>query len=327
VVYPKEKTIIYKGRGKTSGYSSERTISKCCEAILFGRKTCDSPSSSPVSHHAYDFPKRRAQILEEFYIYLKTEKGLAESTSSMYVKCIQGYLKKGYKITVNDAKKYYLKKLKTTMSTYYHKNVCYALKHFFKMHDIELPIKSPKLDEKRREHLSYRDALIFLNSIEDIRDKTMVMLQLETGLRPGEVLNLELNDLDLENGTIAIKKTKTKMDRIVYIKTRLIMILERYLVERGQSKHKKLFLCENKDAPLSLYRYQRLLQIYSKKSGIKATSYMFRHTFATLFIRNGGDIKALKEIMGHKKIETTERYIHEDEERIREQALKHAPEF
>lgn len=240
---------------------------------------------------------------------------------------MKNYFKYDYKITVEDAKRYYLWKLKTTKSPYNHKNVCYALKHFFLMKGIDLPIKAPKGHEKRREHISYRDALIFLDSIKDLRDKTIVTLQLETGLRPGEVFNIELDDLDLKNGTIAIKKTKTKMDRIVYIKTRLIMMIERYLQERKGKDCKKLFLRKNSDRPLGLHQYQKRLIEYSKKSGIKVTAYMCRHSYATLFIRNGGDIKALKEIMGHKLIETTERYIHEDEERIREQALKHAPEF
>ena len=265
-------------------------------------------------------------MIETFYIYLKTEKGLAESSVEHYIRVIKNYLRNGYKITITDAKKYYLLKLKTTESTYYHKNVCYALKHFFAMNGIELPIKSPKLEEKRREHISYRDALIFLNNIDDLRDKTMVLLQLTTGLRPQELMNITLNDLDIEKGTITIRKTKTKVDRIVYLKTRVLLLLERYLHER-KGTHKYLWSCKNKDAPMRLHRYQKLLRKYSKKSGIKVTPYMLRHTFATLFIRNGGDIKALKEIMGHKQIETTERYIHEDEERIREQALKHTPEF
>lgn len=240
---------------------------------------------------------------------------------------MKNYFKYDYKITVEDAKKYYLWKLKTTKSSYNHKNVCYALKHFFTMKGIDLSIKAPKQDEKRREHLSYRDALIFLNSIDNLRDKTMVTLQLETGLRPGEVFNIELDDLDLKNGTITIKKTKTRMDRVVYIKTRLIMMIERYLQERKGKNCKKLFLRKNSDRPLGLHQYQKKLIKYSKKSKIKCSSYTFRHTYATLFIRNEGDIKALKEIMGHKRLETTERYIHEDEERIREQGLKHSPEF
>jgi len=267
------------------------------------------------------------KLLEDFYIYLKTEKGLSDSTVRVYISHMKNYFKYNYKITVEDAKKYYLWKLKTTKSSYNHKNVCYALKHFFKMKGIELDIKAPKREQKRREHLSYRDALIFVNSITDLRDKIMVMLQLETGLRPGELFNIELDDLDLKNGTITIKKTKTKMDRIVYIKTRLIMMIEQYLQERRGRNCKKLFLRKNSDKPLGLHQYQKLMERYSEKSGIKATPYMFRHTFATLFIRTGGDIKALKEILGHKRIETTERYIHEDEERIREQALKHSPVF
>jgi len=268
----------------------------------------------------------KKEMIESFYIYLKTEKRLAESTTEHYIRIIKNYFKNGYKISIEDAKKYYLWKLKTTESTYHHKNVCYALKHFFEMKGTSLPIKSPRLEQKRREHISYKDALIFLNNIDDLRDRTMVSLQLTTGLRPQELMNITLGDIDIEKGIVKIKKTKTKIDRVIYLKTHVLLLLERYLRKRGGT-HKYLWTCKNKDAPMKLHRYQKLMKKYSEKSGIKVTPYMLRHTFATLFIRNGGDIKALKEIMGHKQIETTERYIHEDEERIREQALKHSPEF
>ena len=278
-------------------------------------------------------------MLEDFYIYLKTEKGLCENTIKGYMFVMKHYFKNGYKVTVEDAKKFYLWKLKTTKSTDYHKNICYALKHYFSMKGIELNIKAPKLGEKRREHLSYEEATQFLDSITDLRDKTIVMLQLQTGLRPAEAINIELEDLDLKNRIIRIKHTKTKMDRVVYLGPELTKMLKRYLQKRKElierreffgekeTKSKKLFLSKRGDKGLSLHQYQKNLIFYSKKSGVKATAYMFRHTFATLFIRNHGDIKALKEIMGHKQIETTERYIHEDEERIREQALQYTPEF
>ena len=267
-------------------------------------------------------------LLDEFYVYLKTEKGFKENTIKTYIAIIKNYFKYNYKITVSDAKKYYIHKLKTTESTYHQKNICYALKHFFSMKGIKLSIKSPKLVNKRRKCLTYKETIIFLESIKDPRDKLMVTLQVQTGLRPSELMNIELGDIDLKKSEILIRNTKTNDERKVYLTTKVSLLLEKYINQRkANSETKKLFLCKNKNKGLSLYQYQRLLRKYSRKSGIKATPYMLRHTFATLFIEREGNLLILKDLLGHKKIETTERYIHECDAMIKDQYYKHVPDF
>ena len=142
-------------------------------------------------------------------------------------------------------------------------------------------------------------------------------------------LNLNVVNIDLKNDTITVKNTKIYEDRIAYLDDTIKPHMEMYLEERGEyaKKSKALFITYRGAKRLSLTRLQYVMSQYSKKSGVKATPYMLRHTFATLYIQNGGDIKILKELMGHKDIKTTERYIHENPEMIREGYRKYAPRF
>ena len=263
--------------------------------------------------------------IERFYEFMRFKKGFSKKTIEIYLSVIKKFLKEGN--TIKDVKKFYMKCLENDYSSHHIHNVYYALKYYSEFHKKKFTAKKLKVDIRRRKSLTKKEAIVFLSVINEYRDKCIVLIGLTTGLRPSEILNLNIEDLDLKNQTILVRNTKIYEDRMVFIEDSVKPYLELYLEKRKKYTSKALFISYKTGKRLSLNRLDHLFQKYSKISGVNCTPYMLRHTFATLYIKNGGDIKILKELMGHKDIKTTERYIHENPEMIREGYRKYAPRF
>lgn len=148
-----------------------------------------------------------------------------------------------------------------------------------------------------------------------------IILSLYTGLRIGELIGLEWDDINLDKGIITINKTvyrdkngsdkwqvcvdkpKTKSsERIVPLPSYLIECMRAYK-ETAQSK----FVVENKKGEMmSIRSYQYMFERLTEKAGVRKLNFhALRHTFATRALECGMDIKTLSEIMGHKNASVT----------------------
>jgi site-specific recombinase XerD len=151
------------------------------------------------------------------------------------------------------------------------------------------------------------------------RDFAIVMLFLQSGLRVSELVNLKLNDVDFESREITVRQGKGRKDRVVPLVGQALDALKVYLEVREVSpEYDNVFLARNKtsmDPRTVRYRIQK----YYKDAGIrkKASVHTLRHTFATHQIHNGLKINQLKDVLGHKKMETTYKYVHLDRTNLR----------
>ena len=139
------------------------------------------------------------------------------------------------------------------------------------------------------------------------------LIAIYSGLRKGEILALEWTDIDFENDIIYVTKSVAHNGVVPYIKTpktdaskRLVPLLlplkERLLKERKESGY---IISTTGDSPLTKSTFDGIYERYQKEVGITATAHQLRHSFATVAIENGVDIKSVSEILGHKQISTT----------------------
>ena len=151
------------------------------------------------------------------------------------------------------------------------------------------------------------------------RDFAIVMLFLQTGLRVSELVNLKLSDVDLVGKELTVRQGKGRKDRGVPLVGQAREALKSYLAVRDRrSEYDNVFLARNgtsMDVRTVRYRIHK----YYKEAGIKkkASVHTLRHTFATHQIHNGLKINQLKEVLGHRRMETTYKYVHLDRTNLR----------
>jgi len=194
---------------------------------------------------------------------------------------------------------------------------------------IRLPKRLPRgLD--RVDQATLRKAVVINLRTDDfdvIRDKTAIHLLLDTGIRVGELVAINLSDLSLTNGCLVING-KGNRQRLVYLLQKpLYRKIEQYLTWRSTvpTCTEKLFVNSNGKAILPP-NVRVVLRDIAKAAGVSkhVTPHMLRHTCATQWLESGLDIRYVQKLLGHQSISTTEIYTHVSDQGLREALFRAA---
>ena len=145
-------------------------------------------------------------------------------------------------------------------------------------------------------------------------------------------MNVRVDDVDLRKGQVFIRQGKPRKDRFVPVGKTACEYIHLYLEEVRQfvildSRIKNLFLtCRGE--PLKKCTLMILLQSNLKKAGIrkKVSWHTIRHTFATHMLQNGADIRYIQELLGHKRLDSTEIYTKVYPEDLKTEIKKYHPD-
>jgi site-specific recombinase XerD len=141
------------------------------------------------------------------------------------------------------------------------------------------------------------------------RNKAILLTLLDTGLRASELCNATITDIDLTNKRISVVGKGNKR-RTIPLCSRTISVIWRYLATRPNRLERGPLFMGLPDRSLSRYGLGRLIGRLGQRSGVRdAYPHRFRHTFAINFLRNGGNIYVLQEILGHSTLEMVRRYV------------------
>ena len=148
---------------------------------------------------------------------------------------------------------------------------------------------------------------------------------LYTGIRKGELMNLKMEDIDIQDRTLYVRNGKCAKDRLIPLHSTLIVYLEQYLKERKQMKKccPYFFTSLRQDTQMGEPVIKRLFDKIQKKSKIKFYPHLLRHTFATLMLEGGCNLYALSRMMGHSDIKTTTIYLGATKSHLEDQIGKH----
>ncbi len=138
-----------------------------------------------------------------------------------------------------------------------------------------------------------------------------MMLLLDTGLRLSEVSALQLGDINFAEGHIKVMG-KGARERTVPLQRKLKKLLKQYLAHRGSDIDDDHVFITVDYTPMSNRTIQERIEIISGKAGlgnIRTSPHTWRHTFARMYILNGGDPFSLKKILGHKSWEMVHHYV------------------
>jgi len=165
-----------------------------------------------------------------------------------------------------------------------------------------------------------------LNTLLGIRDRAILELLYGTGIRVGELVNLNVHDIDLYEKTIRIFGKGSK-ERILPLGSPSIKAVEKYLASRNLFRKNSSINKNDLDAlllnrfggRLSARHIRRIIIKYMKIAGLnkKISPHVLRHSFATHLLGGGADLRSVQELLGHESLSTTQIYTHITKERLK----------
>jgi len=148
------------------------------------------------------------------------------------------------------------------------------------------------------------------------RDRTIMEVFYSTGMRLMEVVNLKCTDVDLDHAILIVRQGKGKKDRVVPVGKVAAKYLETYLqgirpeLLQGKEDTNHVFLTVNGGQFSDRALAQRIERHVARvKLSAKVTPHVFRHACATHMIRNRANVRHVQEMLGHAKLDTTQKYL------------------
>lgn len=169
----------------------------------------------------------------------------------------------------------------------------------------------PKRPRDIKPSFSKSEIAALLREATDERDRAIVYMLLDTGLRAAELVALRGGDVDVRAGAIVVRSGKGAKRRTVYAGSKTLRALLRYYAVRGAPEPEDHIWVSEREPhpPLNYSGLARRLRIIGRAVGIEVTPHRFRRTFALQCLRNGMDIYALARIMGHEDIDVLRVYL------------------
>lgn len=223
-----------------------------------------------------------SDMIDDFIIYLQDEKKVKDISINSYLRSVRAFL-------------------------YYGMECDYIPEFKIKMIKADKKIKPTYTDDELERLLTKPD----IKSCKFTEYKTWVFENylLATGNRISTALNVRIGDVNFGEGTIYLRKTKSRKQDYIPLSTTLATILAEYLEYRGGTHDDYLF-CNCYGEKASTRTFQQDVQKYNIKRNVNLTSvHAFRHTFAKRYIMSGGDAFRLQKLLGHSDLTVTKEYI------------------
>lgn len=203
-------------------------------------------------------------------------------------------------------------------------------------------LRSPRVEKRLPGHLSEADVDVLFGLAETrakentlVGTRSLVVLELlyGSGLRLSEVQGIRVGDLDLSSGRVRVRG-KGRKERIVPLTRKAIVALGRYEPRRreaidqgGVGAEPDALLVSQRGKRLSARAIQVMVRDYleSVAEGEGLTVHSLRHSFATHLLDGGADLMAVKELLGHVSLSTTQIYTHTSKERLKRVYLQAHP--
>lgn len=267
------------------------------------------------------------KYVEDYLLFLKTEKKLGDNTINSYMLDLEDFFKTfngsiesctkkdilAYISTINGLEVSTVNRHISSLKSFFNYLVDESIIKVSPMEEVS-SLKSPK---KLPKYLSISEVNkllnIPLNSEFDYRNKAMLELMYATGLRVSELVSIEYSNIDFENSIIRING-KGKKERIIPLGEIASYYLKVYLSDYRskllkRNTYNQVFL-NNHGKPITRQGFNYILENIRELTGItkEITPHVLRHSFATHLLEGGADIRSIQEMLGHENISTTNIY-------------------
>jgi integrase/recombinase XerD len=193
---------------------------------------------------------------------------------------------------------------------------------FFCRHVLRRPyvipsVVYPRTASKLPGVMSAEEIKSLIDTVKNIKHRTIIMLLYSSGLRVSEISHLKITDIDSKSMRIKVVQGKGSKDRYTLLSQQVLVELRAYYIIYKPKEY--LFNGSGPCRPLSVRSIQHLVQKALIQLGLESKNYTvhtIRHSFATHLVDNGTDLHTVKELLGHSSLQTTMRYMHLTTKRI-----------
>ena len=240
-------------------------------------------------------PKELTEAHIRRYLYYLNKKGLSRATINRHLAAVKSY----YKFMI---RKGYLSENPTTELSV--GKTPRKLPHYLDSDEMISVIEAPDLTTEG-----------------GIRDRALMEVLYSGGLRVSELVGLSVNDVDFDNQTVLVMG-KGGRQRLANLGGHAVEALRNYL--RGVAQKRKSTGCKAlflnlRGGPLTDRAVRDIVHKYCNQIGTKdsLSPHGFRHSFATHLLDNGADLRAVQELLGHKRISSTQIYTHVSKSKLK----------
>ncbi|MBI5954409.1 MAG: tyrosine-type recombinase/integrase [Chloroflexi bacterium] len=190
-------------------------------------------------------------------------------------------------------------------------------------------VKPPRVDVEPLEPVPIEHVRLMIDTcprgkFTDERDRAIILFLLDTGVRAGELLALDRQDVDILTGDVLIRKSKSRKARTVFLGRQARRALRVYLKLRDDGS-RPLFVTDERER-LKMPGLRQIILRRARRAGIPAPSmHSFRRAFALAMKRAGIDLISLQRLMGHADLSQLGRYLAQDAEDLRSDHERGSP--
>ena len=196
-------------------------------------------------------------------------------------------------------------------------NHCISQLRFFTMYVLHKPWDPTQLPMRKFDSFlpfvpTQKEAELFISTLSDLKPKAMVALMYSAGLRVGEVCSLRYRDIQRKNMRIHIAHSKNRSDRYAVLSQKALDILTDYWFAYGRPSGWLFPKQTDPSRPIDTFYITRHMRAHEESFGWehRLTCHSFRHAFGTHLYENGTDLLTIKNLMGHKSLNSILIYIH-----------------
>jgi len=279
------------------------------------------------------------RYIDKFIDYLKIEKNVSEYTLINYSVDLRDFSKFLGDIDIEVVDYLVLRRYLAQMKekNYSKRTVARklaSLRSFFKFLYREgyiktnptLSIATPKLEKKLPLFLDTDEVVKLIeapdkNDVLGLRDRAILETLYSTGIRVGELVRLNIEDIDFISGAVKVFG-KGKKERLAPIGDKALCAIRDYLNKRKgrELMDKKVIFLNKNGTRLTDRSVRRVVKKYIKRVSLREdiSPHTLRHSFATHLLNRGADLRSVQELLGHMNLSTTQIYTHVTTKRLKE---------
>lgn len=294
-------------------------LNKLKESLIINFEGVEFIIKTDELKHQEELDENKSMI--DSFISSKQVEGCSERTIKYYKEIIEKFVnsfdKSIKQISTNEIRNYLSNyKENSSCESTTIDNVRRVLSSFFSwLEDEDYIIKSPvrrihkiKTAVVVKEVLTDENLERLRDECENIRDLSLIELLISTGMRVGELVNLNINSLNFEDRS-CIVLGKGNKEREVYFDAKTKLHLKEYISKRNDSNDALFVSMREPHQRLSISGIELIIRTLGINSNInKVHPHKFRRTLATMAIDKGMPVEQVQKLLGHVKIETTMNY-------------------